>query len=282
MEIKHTTFSDNDMGELEPAMKIGILGTVDPDGLPHLTMISSLKASAPGQMCFGQFTEGRSKEHIRQNPKTGWLIMTLDRSLWRGRANFTHTAQSGLDYEFYNNTPLFRYNAYFGIHTVYYLDLVGHSGKNALPMNRVVIAALQTILARTLSGKHASEQVLNTWTRAFLNQLDSLKFLAYIDDDGYPQIIPAIQAQALDSQNILFSTSVYRNEIEHIPADVPMAVFGLSLDMEDVLLRGRFAGVKRTWGVRCGRVEIDWVYNSMPPVPGQIYPEVPLEPVREF
>ena len=31
-----------------------------------------------------------------------------------------------------------------------------------------------------------------------------------------------------------------------------------------------------------GTVDIEWVYNSMPPAHGQIYPEVPLEPVIEF
>jgi hypothetical protein len=29
-------------------------------------------------------------------------------------------------------------------------------------------------------------------------------------------------------------------------------------------------------------LEVDWVYNPMPPLPRQIYPPLPLEPVREF
>ena len=51
-----------------------------------------------------------------------------------------------------------------------------------------------------------------------------------------------------------------------------MAVFGMSFSMEDVLLRGTFIGVQRVGGMQCGVVEVDWVYNSMPPVPQQIYP----------
>ena len=50
-------------------MKIGILGTVNPQGLPHLTMISSLKACSPTQLCFGQFTEGVSKTISGKIPK---------------------------------------------------------------------------------------------------------------------------------------------------------------------------------------------------------------------
>lgn len=282
MALKHINFSENDIQSLQPAMKIGILGTVNPEGLPHLTMISSLKACSPTQLCFGQFTEGVSKAHIRQNTKAGWLIMTLDKNIWRGTADFSHTANFGPEFEAYNNTPLFRYNAYFGIHTVYYLNLVAHSGKNPLPMNRIIMAAIQTVLVRTLSGKQSSKIVLTPWTRTFLNGLNTLKFLSYVGKDGYPVIIPAIQTQTYDMESVLFSASVYREDLECIPSGIPLAVFGLSLNMEDVLLRGTYSGLHRTWGIRCGQVKIDWAYNSMPPVPGQIYPELPLQTVKEF
>lgn len=277
-----TQFSSQDIHRLEPAMKIGLLATLTPEGLPHLTMISTLKASSATQLSFGQFMEGRSKEHLQLNPRAGWLIMTLDRHLWRGKASFTHTARHGPDYDFYNNTPLFRYNAYFGIHTVYYLDLVVHSGESPLPMNAVILAALETMLARSLRAKKAKAQVLNPWTVGFLNKLDTLKFISYIRQDGYPEIIPCIQAQVADAEHVLFATSPSRDEFERIPRDAPLALFGLSLKMEDVLLRGRFLGLRRVGGVRCGALQSDWVYNPMPPIPGQIYPPLPLETITTF
>ena len=61
-----------------------------------------------------------------------------------------------------------------------------------------------------------------------------------------------------------------------------MAVFGLTMKMEDVLIRGVFRGFKRTMGLRLGTVDIQWVYNSMPPAHGQIYPEPLLKPVVDF
>jgi len=206
-EWKHE-FTPEDIASLEPAMKIGILGTVTPESLPHLTMISTLKASSATQVSFGQFMEGRSKAHLRQNPKAGWLVMTLDKQIWRGSATYTHTARRGVDYDFYNNTPLFRYNAYFGIHTVYYLDLLNQSGRIPLPMNAVVLAAIKTMLARRLPGVKSPSMVLNPWTIGMLNKLDNLKFLGYIGEAGYPVVIPCIQLQAADTQRILFSASV--------------------------------------------------------------------------
>ncbi len=281
-ETRYTQFSDEDIHSLSASMKIGILATIDPQGLPHLTMISTLKASSPTQMVFGQFMEGRSKQHLLNDPRAGWLVMGLDKSLWRGVARFTHTARSGPDYDYFNNIPLFRYNAYFGVHTVYYLDLIEYIGKAPLPMNRVVMAAVQTRLARSLRRRQAETAVLNDWTTEFLNKLDTLKFIGVLGEDGYPRVFPCIQAQAADAEHVIFAASVYRDEIERLPAGAPVAVFGLALTMEDVLLRGRYEGLRRFAGVRCGKVQVDWVYNPMPPVPGQIYPELPLEAVREF
>jgi hypothetical protein len=282
MNLSQPIFSPEDIQSTQPAMKIGLLATITPTGLPHVTLISSLMACAPKQMAFGQFTEGLSKQHILINPKTGFLIMSLEKNLWRGKATFTHSMREGPEYDYLNNVPMFRYNAYFGVHTVYYLDLLSHTGKEPLPMNRIIFAAIQTMLVRTLSRKPGKEEVLNTWTRAFLDKLDNLKFIAWVDEDGYPAIVPVIQAQSLDRQLILFSTSVYTDELKAIPTGADLAVFSMALTMEDVLLRGKYLGMRHLAGIKTGVVEVDWVYNPMPPVPGQIYPPVKLRAVEKY
>jgi hypothetical protein len=251
-------------------------------------------ACSPTQLCFGQFTEGMSKQHLLANPKAGFMIMGLDKNLWRGTAVYNHAVKNGPEYDYYNNVPMFRYNAYFGVHTVYYLDLVAQSGKSPLPMNQIIFAAMKTILARTLGRKRSDQPVLartlgrkrkgqpvlNSWTRGFVDKIDNLKFLSYVNAEGFPVIIPAIQTQSLDASHVLFSTSVYTDELRAIPAGVPLAVFSLALTMEDVLLRGKYLGMRRVGGVEAGVVKVDWVYNPMPPVPGQVYPPVEVQAVR--
>jgi hypothetical protein len=124
--------------------------------------------------------------------------------------------------------------------------------------------------------------VLNPWTRNLMNKIDNLKFLAYLGADGYPAIVPVIQAQAASAEEIVFSTRAYGAELSAIPDKAAVAVFCMSLDMEDVLMRGIFQGIRRIGGMRCGRVRVDWVYNPMPPKPQQIYPPLALEPVTSF
>ena len=83
-------------------------------------------------------------------------------------------------------------------------------------------------------------------------------------------------------QRLVFTMRPYDAELAQIPTGQPVAVFGLTMAMEDVLVRGPFMGTRRSRGVQLGMVDIDWVYNSMPPCHGQIYPQQALTPVVDF
>jgi hypothetical protein len=233
-------------------------------------------------MVWGQFAEGLSKDNILQNPKTGWLILSLDKFCWRGKAVFTHTSTSGPEFDFFNNTPLFRYNSYFGIHRVYYMDLLEQTGKLALPMGSIISAEIKSIIARTISPAKSKLLILNQWTKTLIDKLDNLKFLSYIAEDGYPVIIPVIQAQTNGSDRILFSAGAFGEDIARIPPGASLAFFCMSFAMEDVVVRGTFQGLKRKAGFLCGEMDIEWVYSPMPPVAGQVYPPTEISPVMEF
>jgi hypothetical protein len=263
-------------------MKVGLLATINEEGLPHVTLLSSLCASSPTELVFGQFSEGLSKVNVRKNPKAGFLILTLDRNTWHGKANFTHIEKSGKEFDIFNNMPMFRYNAYFGIHTVYYFDLMEQYGKEPLPMGSVVQAALKTMLAKMLSPKKRRADILNLWTRQLIDKISNLKFLAYIAEDGYPTVIPVIQAQTSGTENVIFAASAFKEDIEAIPANTTVAIFCMSFDMEDVLLRGTYQGIQRIGGVQCGSIIVNWVYSPMPPKSEQIYPEIKLDAVTTF
>jgi hypothetical protein len=270
------------MKAFEAEMKVGLVATINEQDLPHLTLLSTLRACSPQELVFGQFTEGLSKVNIKKNPKVGFLVLTLDRNIWHGKAKFTHTERSGKEFDLLNNLSLFRYNAYFGIHTVYYLDLVEQYGKESLPMGRIVRAALKTVGAKMILPKKGERAVLNLWTRQLINKIANLKFLAYVDKDGYPVIVPVIQAQTSGNEHVIFAASAFSEDIKAIPANTTVALFCMSFDMEDVLLRGTYQGLRRIGGVQCGSIAINWVYNPMLPKPEQVYPETKLEPVTNF
>jgi hypothetical protein len=277
-----TSFTNDEIKAFAPAEKVGLVACVNPDGLVHVTLLTSIMASRPTQMTIGQFCMGRSKWFMQQNPRIAFLIMSMDRKMWRGKARWTHKAFDGPEYETYNNLPMFRYNAYFGINTVHYLDLIEAGPQEGLPMGQIVPAALMTKLAKGAAPSDRQEPILKPFAQDLFNQIDALKFIAYLGDDGFPQIIPVIQCQAADSRRLVFSAYPYKEELAQIKADTRVAVFGLNLRMQSVLVRGTFAGFKPLRLLRMGMVDIDWVYNSMPPCHEQIYPPVELKAVVDF
>jgi hypothetical protein len=281
MKSKHS-FSEEDIKAFEPAEKIGLIAMANPEGQPHITLITSIQAAGPARLTLGEFCKGLSKRYIQKNPNIAFLVMTLDKKMWRGKACWTHLKQEGPEYEKYNEIPMFRYNTYFGINTVHYLDLIESGGKEDLSMSRIVPAALATKIAKGGAKTGIAERILKPFAEKLFNQLDSLKFIAYIGSDGFPVIVPLIQCQAADSRRLAFSPFAYKNELGKIPEGSSVAVFGITMAMEDVLVRGTFLGFKKYRFLQIGTIDIEWVYNSMPPAHGQVYPHMDLEPVVNF
>ena len=276
------TFTENEIKTFAPAEKIGLVACTNPDGNIHMTLITSIMAASPRQLTLGQFCSGLSKWYMQEKPNLGFLIMSMNKRLWRGKARWTHKRSEGPEYEFYNNQPMFRYNTYFGINTVHYLDLLETTAEEKLPMTAIIPAAMITRLTKGAAATGKNTPILKPFAEDLFNRLDSLKFLACFGDDGFPRIIPIIQCQAADSRRLVFSCQPFHAELQTIAANTTIAIFGLNLKMQSVLVRGIFQGFHRHRGARLGVLDIDWVYNSMPPSHGQIFPELKLEPVRAF
>ena len=282
MTARKKEFSPGDIAALEPTEKVALVATINPEGLPHVSLITSLQALDPAHLVLGEFSRGTSKDHMRRNNSIGFLIMTLDRMLWRGTARWTHLKKEGPEYRMMNEKPMFRYNTYFGINTVHYFDLVETTERQGLPLGSIAVSALKTAYARRGARTGISEQILNPFAMTIVDRIDSLKFLSYIGGDGYPVIVPLLQCRAADPRRLAFAPAPFGGDLSAVPAGATVAVFAMTMRMEDILIRGTYNGVGRYRGVRLGTVDINWVYNSMPPVHGQIYPEIGLKPVSNF
>ena len=282
MANQRTAFNAEDIQAFFPAEKIGIVASVNPDGLPHITLITSIRANNDTQLTLGEFCRGNSKAFIQKHPAAAFTVLTMDKRMWRGTARWTHMRKDGPEYQSYNDLPMFRYNAYFGINTVHYLDLVSVVGPMGLPIPRILLATLMTRFSRGALVTGNMDRILRPFAENLFNQLGTLKFLSYIGADGFPVLIPLLQCQAADSRRLVFAANAFKSELLQIPKGRTVAVFCLSMKMEDVLVRGTFNGFSTHRMVHTGTVDINWVYNSMPPAHGQIYPQKPLEPITEW
>jgi hypothetical protein len=105
-------------------------------------------------------------------------------------------------------------------------------------------------------------------------QLDSLKFLAYFDENDDPVVIPVVQATSAGTDRIVFSDIPFGKTLKSIPDGAKVSILCLTLKMESVLVKGVYSH---------GRLDIERVYNSMPPKMAYVYPRSEIiEPVRSF
>jgi hypothetical protein len=275
-------FSEEDIKAFAPTEKIGIVATVTPEGMPHMSLLTSVMAASPHQLTVGEFCRGESKQYMQRTQKIAFAVLTMDKKLRRGKALWTHLKQEGPEYEIYNKQPMFRYNTYFGINTVHYFDLIQYTPASSLPLLSIVTSTLLTAMAKGGAAQGNAERVLSYFGENLFKRMDSIKFLSFIGADGFPLIIPVIQCQAADSSRLVFNPGAFGAELKSLKPGMTTAVFCLTMQMTNVLVRGIFKGFSRRRGIKLGIIDINWVYNSMPPNHGQIYPPVPLERVVNF
>ncbi len=206
----------------------------------------------------------------------------MDRRLWTGKAVWKEEKTEGPEYDMYNEKPMFRYNAYFGIHTVHYMDLVDSNGPTPLPLASMAAAMAATRFSGAGDGKPGAEHILKPWGQALFKRLDSMKFISWVGEDGFPKIVPIIQCTAPTDNRLVFSPIAFSKELAGLENGETAAVFGLTMKMEDILVRGFFKGFSKKRGLTIGTLDLNWAYNSMPPLPGQIYPPTDLKPVVNF
>jgi len=253
--------------------KVGVLATKDESGYPHLSFISSVQALNEQSLTFGQFSAGLSKRFILDQPRVGFLVLSADKRYLSGNATYTHNANTGREFDLYNNKPLFRYNSYMGFYRIFYLNLERISALKPLPMGAIVFGAILSRV-KALFCKKNERNALPLVGQQLFSQLDSLKFLCYYDASGEAVLLPVVQATSAGSDRIALCGVPFGRELKKIPDGAKASILCLNLKMESVLVKGMYHD---------GLLEIERVYNSMPPKMEYVYPrEKTVAPVINF
>lgn len=264
--------------EFEKTEKLGLIATVEECGDPHISLLTTVMAADEKTMVVGQFSQGLSKQNMMARPKTGFAIISLDMNMWTGAFNWREVKTEGPEYVKYNNMQMWRFNTYFGIEKVHYGDLVEISDKTKLNFLGIGAGIVKVAAGKKkyLSGKN--EEVMRPFAVKIFNGLANPKFACFVNGDGYPVLVPVIQAQAAGSDRIVFTAKPYANMFDGLKKGARVAVMAMTMQMESILVKGSFSGFEN--GI--GYVDIDKVYNSMPPISGYIYPAEDYKAVEKF
>ena len=208
--------------------------------------------------------------------------MTMDRQIWTGTARWLHAERGGEDLDRYNQRPMFRYNAYFGIHTVHQMRLEQLEGPTPLSVPSLAVGSMLANAAGPIARKRLGPRALRPWARKLIRGLQTVKFLSWVDDDGYPRLLPAVPAAPAGPGRLVVAATGNRDELLQLPPGREVALFAMNLQMESVLVRGELGAFRGPYGLELAALDIRQVYNSMPPKQGLVWPPQPPRPVPSF
>ena len=216
-----------------------------------------------------------------------FILSAHTKKIWTGKILWKKKQSQGAELEMYKEKPLQRYNSYFPIHIVHYFDLVETTEALGLPIFKMIRSTLMTLMARPgakrkLKKIKPTPPILKPYGERLFSSPFTMKFLSFMAGDGFPCLIPFVQCLTIDSGSIIFYAKSLGDNQQQIEENMEIAVFCLKTTLESVLVRGKFTGFKSIYGIKVGVIDIDWVYNSMPPNSDQIYPEKALTPVTSF
>ena len=268
-------YTEEELKYFDNPYKVAVIATVDEDGDIHMFNASTLMNKGEDEMMFGEFIRGKSKKLIYQNPKTGFFIMSVDQHFWTGNMDFTHSVTEGEDYVYMNQYQLFRFNTYFGVCEVHYADLKNISEMQKLNLPAVIANAVKVMAMKPFNAGDKTKKMMRPWAEKFMNGLITLEFLGFMGEDGYPHIVPIIQAQAASSSRIFFTKAPYSKMMKGLKDGDRVGIYGFSLDMDATHLNG----VYHEGPMGTCYVDIDKLYATAPPISGPIDYSKKYEPV---
>lgn len=283
----NSKLSEKAMKFTQPEMMLKLVATIDERGWPHLTIITSNQAFNENEIVWGQFSRGNSKKNVQNvNPKQGLFYMTIDMPFkcMRVKAKFTDIKKEGKELQHFNKSELLRYMTYMNVYKAYYNEVIAVSSIKKLSLLGLIGGILKTLIAKGGVKTNVKEEALNVIGYDLFTGVMNPKFLTYIDpQDGYPIIVPVIQLQAADHNRLVFSPSLYKEELQSIPKGEKVAVIALNMDLASQVVKGTFRGFERSRLMNVGIIDIEECYNSSPPLPGKYYPELEVrEKVTDF
>jgi len=273
-------FDENNKKAFESDGKTGLLCTVAPDGYPHISLISSISVKNKKTLIWAQFSQGLSKKYIIDNAKTGFLVVSPDRFWWTGKALYTGSRVKGEDFDYFTSKPLFSGD----IIAVHYEDLFDVSAAEKLSPAKIALGFFLSGVIKSSVLKNVAQEPgerkiekMPPYGVTLAGNSTSLKFVAYVDTNGYPRIYPCMQGQATDANRMVFSSFPYGELLRQIPQSAKTAVFlaNPEPEQENLLLQGRWFNTVKGTRLKNSLFEIDKVYNSMLPTSGYIEPFTP-------
>ena len=262
-------------GEMTPKF----LATRSAAGVPNVVPVISIQPAddhhtCPGGRCqggdlgqpdtlfFGNFLLRKSIRNLEEDARVGILVVTPELRGWILKADFVEFQRTGPYVDRQMSGSLLRYNAYTGIRNAGILRVLSVDSEFAISKMQVLkdyILARLAAFGKQRAGNQSTTMPLAV--RREFAKMVAVKVLAWVRDDGYPTIVPALSLQpAGDKALVCWRTSA---SLPQPPAGALVATNILTFEAVSYQAKGQ-------WDARgnAGAIQVCEVYVGGPPLPG--------------
>jgi len=254
-------------------MAAKFLATADASGKVNVALIVTLQPP-PGdrsdRLIFGEFLMWRSKRNLEENHRVAAAAVNMKLKMATLRGDFQGFEKKGDYKDFIDASPFMRYNAYSGVRAAGVIDVreVEYIGGPFMPTLATDFLRLRMSGAGGMKGR----VVIPGLVREKFAKLSSIKALAVMGEDGYPCVFPVLTVAPAGEGGLKLWAAGYNRGMMGIKVPCQAAMSLVTMDAKSYKVTGELkSGNRRTL-----LLEVEEVYNSMPPLAGERI--IPREP----
>jgi len=249
-------------GEMTPKF----MATRNPEGIPNVVpCISILPAEDQvDTLFFGNFLLRKSIKNLEADNRMAILVITQDLKGWVLKCDFVEFQRTGAYVDQQMSSNLLRYNAYTGIRNAGVIRVRSVEGRFNISKIQVLLDYLRAKIATFRTSDQSTEidsVIVPLPTRLEFAKMAAVKVLAWIGEDEYPMIIPALSLQPAGERTLMGWFK--KNELPKPKEGAKVASNILTFEAISYQAKGLW----KPFGNN-GAIQVQEVFAGGPPYPG--------------
>ncbi|MHB8158306.1 MAG: pyridoxamine 5'-phosphate oxidase family protein [Desulfocucumaceae bacterium] len=240
--------SERQLTMLHNLTTVKFLATADEKGRVNVAPILTTDFFRDDLLVFGEFIMWKTKENLLKNNKVAILVVDENLEHFSVEGTFTGFETKGEAFEWVNDSPMFKYNAYTGVRSAGVIRMNSVSANSAVSKLRII----RELIPGALSGNKMS---INRVVGEKFLRLKALKALTFLRE-GRPVVVP-VPVISIDGDVMVFRNS-------QCPSGVFAAMTVITMEPVTYQVKG---SLTREGGL-C-RLRVEEIYTGGIPVPGK-------------
>lgn len=242
--------------------------TVDENGVPNVVPLLSAVAADEETIIFSKLMVWKTARNYEANRRITINSLGYGFKSWTVKGEFIEYQTKGEYVDFFQGQPYNRYNAYMGVNKVGVIKI--REVYEPWPLSLVTsLWKYANLKGMSSNSGPAGEQIIPDQVTDKFNRALALKYMAYIEDDGYPFLAPDFTIRLSKNGKLVFAPFPPGHPLGAMKEGMKAAAVVLAGGPVAYQVKGTYKGIQKEGESGAGVVAVEQVFTASPPVPGK-------------